>query len=481
MKTIHRAGALSLVALSLSGVTASADTVALTLLHSFSFDAAHGKGHVSSLTVGPHVGLYGTTYKGGANGYGTVFKLTPPASDGAPWTFAVIHSFCSQDNCADGSYPMGGLLLYHGALYGTTTYGGKTCGHSGCGTIFKLTPPASAGAPWTHAVIYHFRPPTEDDQPNADGTNPFAGLIVDQQGVLYGTTNGGGRAGYGTAFKLQPIPNLYDPWTETVINSFTYSRGDGAYPEGGLVFYQGNLYGTTSEGGSNGGYGTVFKLTKPADPDQLNWPETVLYSFAGGNDGAYPKAGLAAGSEFDIGPGLYGTTTYAGANCDSTQDCGTVFKMAPPGTRQPAWTLSTLHSFSYESRDGHYPSGVTIGTDGNLYGTTEYGGYSGKCGILLECGTIFKVTTNGFGSWKERVIYRFCDLSYNHFCRYGAYPTAGLTSYKGAFFGTTSYQGDGAACSCGTVFEIPGGNVPDGRTEERNSSSLRELLDDLER
>jgi hypothetical protein len=91
------------------------------------------------------------------------------------------------------------------------------------------------------------------------------------------------------------------------------------------------------------------------------------------------------------------------------------------------------------------------------------------------------VTTNGFGSWKESVIYRFCaDPSHNNFCLFGAYPTAGLTSYKGAFFGTTSYQGDGAACFCGAVFQIPGGNVPRGRPEARNSRAIRELLQGLE-
>jgi uncharacterized repeat protein (TIGR03803 family) len=394
MKNICRVGALSLVALSLAGVTASAqpaNKIDLILLHSFSFNTANGKGLVSAATVGPNDELYGTTYEGGASGYGTVFRLTPPASAGAPWTYAVIHSFCAQSNCADGSYPRGGLLFYQGALYGTTTYGGKTCGQSGCGTVFKLTPPVSAGAPWTHAVIYRFRPAVSGDQINADGTNPFAGLIADQQGALYGTTNGGGPSGYGTVVKLQPIPTPYDPWTETVIKYFTYSAGDGAYPEGGVVLYQNDLYGTTSEGGSNGGYGTVFKLTRPPT-DQVNWPQTVLHSFAGGADGAYPKAGMVAGSELDIGEGLYGTTTYAGANCYATDSCGTVFKMRPPNTQQrpgrgdrgrswmsqpppAAWTLATLHSFTYNGSDGQYPlGGVTIGTDNNLYGTTEYGG-----------------------------------------------------------------------------------------------------------
>lgn len=439
---IYRAGILILMAVSLAGFASAEPTV--TLLYNFGFDTSKGKGPVSSLIVGQHGSLYGTTRDGGAYGYGTVFELTPPASPGAPWEETVLHSFCSQPSCYDGSHPIGGLVAYEGALFGVTTYGGNDCGSDGCGTIFKLSPPASAGAPWTYAVIYYFKPVPSGGDQQVDGTNPLAGLIVDQQGVLYGTTNGGGLYGYGTVFKLPQ--DTGNGWKMTVINVFAPLLGDGSYPMAGLVLYKGALYGTTQKGGSNG-YGTVFQL-KPPTSGAL-WSETVLYSFTGGNDGAYPTARLAVGQD----GGLYGTTTYGGAKCDTDQSCGTVFKLMPPN-----WTLATLHSFPYNNTDGQYPrAGVIFGNDGALYGTTQYGGASPspgdnpRCGFFYRCGTIFKLATDGFGNWTETVIHEFCA---GKFCTTGAYPTAGLVLYQDAYYGTTSYQGEGALCNCGTVFGI---------------------------
>src|SRR4051812_24537229 len=132
MKSIYRVGILSLFILSLTGFTASAQIV--NLLYHFTLDSTQGKGPVSSLIADQQGAFYGTTYEGGANDYGTVFQLTPPASSGAAWKETVLYSFCSQSDCADGSYPTSGLILgKDGALYGTTQYGGDVCGHSGCG------------------------------------------------------------------------------------------------------------------------------------------------------------------------------------------------------------------------------------------------------------------------------------------------------------------------------------------------------------
>jgi uncharacterized repeat protein (TIGR03803 family) len=458
MKNIYRTAALSLVVLSLAGFTASAQTV--TLLHRFSFNTSKGKGPVSRLIADEHGALYGTTYEGGANGYGTVFKLTPPASNGARRKETVLYSFCSRGECLDGSYPTGGLIFgAEGALYGTTQYGGLPCGNSGCGTVFILSPPKNGHTHWTHDVIHYFQPFPSDPGIVVDGTNPTAGLIADQQGVLYGTTNGGGLCGYvngsGTVFKL--VPDTGHGWKETVINVFCGSGiGDGADPTGGLIFdAEGALYGTTEKGGANG-YGTVFKMTPPGKDDAM-WPETVLYSFAGGSDGAYPLSGLVADNP--SGGGLYGTTTYGGANCDVTEGCGTVFKLSPPASDGAPWAQLTLHSFSYNSSDGQYPvGGVIFGEDGNLYGTTEYGGVSttppSGCGLLYRCGTIFKLA-NGCNlgeCWTETVIHKFCEQS--KFCNNGAYPTAGLLARQGALYGTTSSDGDGTTCDCGTVFKL---------------------------
>jgi len=446
---IYQSGVLFFMAISLAGFAYSSPSV--TLLYNFGLSPSDGNGHVSELIVGPHGSLYGTTRDGGAYGYGTVFKLTPPASQGAPWTKTILHSFCSQPDCFDGSKPIGSLAMYQGAIFGTTTYGGNDCGEDGCGTIFKLSPPASAGGPWTYAVIYYFNPFPSGSGQQVDGTNPLAGLTVDSQGVLYGTTNGGGVYGYGTVFRLPP--DTGHGWNMTVLNSFAPDSGDGSYPQASIALYQGALYGTTSEGGSKG-YGTIFRVKPPTSPGGA-WKETVLYSFSGGNDGASPIARLT------IGPkgGLYGTTSYGGAKCDSTQSCGTVFKLVPPDNSIPSWTLSTLHSFPYNGSDGQWPqAGVIFGEDGALYGTTEYGGASPggpgsdnpRCGFLYRCGTIYKLTGSQV-SWTETVVYKFCA---GKFCTTGAYPTAGLVAYQGAIYGTTSFQGDGYSCNCGTIFRL---------------------------
>jgi uncharacterized repeat protein (TIGR03803 family) len=482
MKNIYRGAALGLAALSLAGVTPSWAWEA-TPLYKFDYNWSKGNGAVSSLIADSNGALYGTTHKGGSEGYGTIFKLTPPVSNGAPWTHSVLYSFCLRGDCLDGSYPTGGLIFdAEGALYGTTQYGGLPCGESGCGTVFKLSPPKNGNTGWTHAVIYYFKPFPSGCCQIVDGTNPTAGLIADQAGVLYGTTSGGGICGYvngsGTVFKL--VPNTGQGWEETVIYDFCGSGiGDGADPTGGLIFdpagadQQAALYGTTYEGGANG-YGTVFKLTPPAS-DGASWPETVLYSFAGGDDGAYPKAGLVA----DADGRLYGTTTYGGANCDIGYSCGTVFQLVPPPLdHETVWQLHTIHSFLLgevivgAGKDGQDPvGGVIFGEDGSLYGTTEYGGAmvnprgTGPCGFFYSCGTVFRLTFNSNSSdWVETALYKFCSPGFQG-CPAGANPTAGLLAYHGMLYGTASSIGVALACDCGAIFSLdyPAEDVDDRR------------------
>ncbi len=196
--------------------------------------------------------LYGTTPNGGTYGYGTVFELTPTESGG--WTETVLHSFCSQTDCTDGEAPQAGLIFDTlGNLYGSTTAGGtytSNCNY-GCGTVFELTP--TGGGAWTEQVLHSFGNGT-------DGYYPFAGLIFDAAGNLYGTTWAGGTYGWGTVFELTPTGG---GWTETVLHSFNDNGTDGILPEAGLIFDAiGNLYGTTPSGGAEGEYGgTVFELT----------------------------------------------------------------------------------------------------------------------------------------------------------------------------------------------------------------------------
>jgi uncharacterized repeat protein (TIGR03803 family) len=204
--------------------------------------------------------LYGTTQNGGSGDNGTVFKLTPPAKGRSPltqtaWTETVLYRFQSG---SDGSLPAAGLIAdREGALYGTTQFGGSGCQHlppgsSGCGTFFKLTPARKQTA-WTESVLYRF-------QGGGDGSYPYAGLIADSEGALYGTTAFSGSLGNGagTVFKLTPARNQ-TAWTESVLYIFQ-GGSDGSLPLARLIAdKEGALYGTTVNGGT-AGRGTVFKL-----------------------------------------------------------------------------------------------------------------------------------------------------------------------------------------------------------------------------
>jgi len=265
-----------------------------TILYSFGngSDAQHPG---SSLILDAAGNLYGTTYSGGTDNLGAVFELSPAAGGG--WTETVLHSFSTG---TDGQYPQSALILDPaGNLYGTTTLGGAY----NIGTVFELSP---ADNTWTEKILHSFKPNGHD------GGIPFAGLTMDHAGNLYGTTNFGGLYGYGTVFEIKPASQ-----SEKILYSFS-GRPDGEYPYAGVIFdTSGNLYGTTTDGGTAGA-GAVFKMTSTS----TGWTETVVHSFGAGNstDGSYPDAGVV----FDTLGNLYGTTTYGG-----TYDDGTVFAIRP--------------------------------------------------------------------------------------------------------------------------------------------------------
>jgi uncharacterized repeat protein (TIGR03803 family) len=226
---------------------------------------------IGSLIADKEGNLYGTTYGGGnlscspPFGCGTVFELSPPAEGQTAWKETVLYRFAGG---SDGQNPEAGLIADDsGALYGTTE-GGE---YGNAGTVFKLTPPAKGQTNWTEAVLYNFC-----SQPGcSDGKNPYAGLIADKEGALYGTTETGGRGGNGTVFKLTPPGKGQTAWTEIVLHRFA-GGSDGEGPIAGLIAdNSGALYGTTLVGGT-GAAGTVFKLTPPAK-GQTNWTEAVLY------------------------------------------------------------------------------------------------------------------------------------------------------------------------------------------------------------
>jgi uncharacterized repeat protein (TIGR03803 family) len=312
-------------------ITPSAEAHAdatFTLIYSFKGSPDDGTGPTRLIRDGAG-NFYGTTSGGGPIGVGTVFKLD------ATGTETVLFNFTAG---ADGSKPFGTLVRdAAGNLYGTTYEGGGTgCASFGCGTVFKLDPSGH------ETVLYRFTG-------GADGRNPYAGLVRDPAGNLYGTTYYGGSSnncspGCGTVFKLDTTG------AETVLHSFT-GAPDGNWPLARLIRdAAGNLYGTTHQGGAFL-WGTVFKL-------DTTGTETVLHSFQGNPDGGSPVAGLIR----DAAGNLYGTTLYGGA-----VGKGIVFKLDPTGKE------TVLHTFTGAA--GEWPTaGLIRDTAGNIYGTTPYGG-----------------------------------------------------------------------------------------------------------
>lgn len=338
--------------------------------------------------------LYGTTCLHWNSDSGSIFRmdLLGHVTD--------IHDFTGPD----GGCPVADLLKVGGKLYGTTQYGGSGCLR--CGVVFELSKTASG---WSERVIYSFKG-------GKDGQSPHAGLTY-FNGVFYGTTDTGGRAGEyclqtgcGTVFSLTPsgkerVIHTYDDWTQgmqpqsrlIVLNGLLYGTttyggkydagtvfemntsgqerilwnfggGDGAYPTAGMVYYKGYLYGTTAGGGGgSSGNGVIFKV----DPSGKN--RIVLCYFGGALDGAFPNAALTI-----MGRTFYGTTRNGGAF-----GAGTVFSVTPSGQGH------TIYSFMNNQKDGWGPVARLTPVNGALYGTTQDGGY--PCNFP-GCGTVFKVT-----------------------------------------------------------------------------------------
>jgi uncharacterized repeat protein (TIGR03803 family) len=283
-----------------------------------SFNGANGQTTLSDLIADAHGNLYGTTYRGGASGYGTVFKVDP-----ATGALATLISF----NGANGGFSRAGLTAgADGNLYGTTSVGGTT----NDGTIFKLDP--VTGVLTTLASF-----------DGVIGHDPRARLIADSVGNLYGTTYGT----LGTVFKFDPVSN-------TLTSLAHFNGPNGERPSAGLIAdADGNLYGTTTYGGASDG-GTIFKL------NPTTGVLTTIVSFAGAN-GRIPYGDLIS----DANGILYGTTSYGGAS-----DLGTVFKLDPATN-----VLTTLTSFNGANGATPY-AGLIADAKGNLYSTTGFGGAS---------------------------------------------------------------------------------------------------------
>lgn len=312
-------------------------------------------------------------------------------------------------------------------------YGTTTSSGTDCGTVFKLAPPTTEGDPWTLSVIYTFTGGT-------DGCLPSGGLVRDKAGNLYGATIERGGFGEGTAFQLTPPTTKGGAWTETTLHSFSDTNGDGAYPVGNLILGNGgDLYGVTYQGGGSGQNGAVYRLTKARGGA---WSEELLHSFKGGSDGKYPLASLV----FDGSGNLYGITNLGGSlSACGGYGCGTVFRLARPQTKGP-WTKTVLYNFVNGS-DGADPlGGLVFDRKGNLYGTTSYtGGYGNGRGAVFELSPPAKQGD----PWTETTLHDFTGG------RDGSTPRASLIFGKGgALYGTTALTNEGNRVGNGTVFKI---------------------------
>lgn len=372
--------------------------------------------------------LYGTTFAGGANGFGAggrgdgvVFEFTPDTRH-----YSVIYNFCSRNGCADGKAPYRVKLVIDtaGNLYGTTSFGGRNGRNNGKGgTVFELVRDRSG---LHEKTLYTFCMKHRC----VDGYNPHngltyagaaAGAAYDGISPLYGTTYSGGANGGGTVFALSP--NGKHEWSETVLYSFCRRANcaDGEGPETPLfVDGAGNIYGTTVIGGKAAA-GVVFELS----PAGSGYSESVLHSFCtffACRDGAYPYGGVI----MDGNGHLVGTTSARGG-----PGYGVVFGMS---FIESQWSYGVRDNFS-GSTGSDAIGALILGSDGNLYGTTYAGGAKGD-------GSVFAVTS------VIQSLYSFCS---DRRCSDGTRPLAGLLQDSaGNFFGTTLYNGK----YNGTLYEL---------------------------
>ena len=369
-----------------------------TVLYSFTggTDGAEPSGGVILDSFG---NVYGTS-EGTIAAKGSIFKLSTAGK------FTLLHNFGGG---AGGAYPEAALIRDSvGNLYGTASAGGS----AGQGTVFELPKKGK------FTVLHNF-------SGVLDGSDPVAPLTLDAAGNLYGTTNLGGSpncnalglySSCGTVFKLDTKGR------RTILHRFTELRKDGDFPSAGLLRdAAGNLYSTTTAGGS-GGLGIVFKLDTEGD-------ETVLHAFHD-TDGAVPFSGLIQ----DASGNFYGTT--AGG------DFGTVYKLDPQGNETVLYTFTG-------GDDGSDPfDSLVMDAAGNLYGTTYAGGKNTACFDGEGCGVVFKLDPSG----QETVLHSFTGGTD------GFEPESALVmDAAGNLYGTTNFGGivnDECAGGCGVVFKI---------------------------
>jgi uncharacterized repeat protein (TIGR03803 family) len=383
--------------------------------------------------------LYGTTLEGGGppskcgtseSSCGTVFELSP--SSGGTWTETVLHSFSGD---ANGGRLFSGLVQdAAGNLYGTTTDGGNLSAcvggdyqGVGCGVVFKLS--RDSAGHWKETVLYTF-------SGGADGAFPFADLMLDSAGNIYGTTVYGGfmsgcaKLGCGVVFRLTRTTT---GWHEAVLHSFGGNNVEGNYPSALVQDASGNLYGTVLQGGAissscESGCGMAFELSPTSSGP---WTFTLIHSFTGGSDGANPSSSLT----LDTAGNLFGVTQHGGAN-----SVGNTYKLSPSGS---SWVETVIYNFTAVP-GVVYPSGALhFDAAGNLYGASKFGGSGRECSSD-GCGVVYKLSPSG-GSWTETDLYSFTGTPVD-----GDSPNGALRDAAGNLYGTAS----GGNPGYGDVFEV---------------------------
>ena len=430
---VRTAGLVSFAALAaILTIVPVAQAQTFTLLHTF-MGPPDGASPASGLAADAAGNLYGTTEYGGNTMHcdfscGTVYRV---ARSGSGWITSTIYKFMDG---ADGANPIGRVIFGpDGALYGTTTMGGSgSCeiGSQGCGTVFKLQPPAtychSFVCPWRETILYSFTG-------GADGEYPAAEVTFDQEGNLYGTTGAGGTGpcnygsygGCGTVFRLTHNPD--GTWSKSTLYSFQGGSSDGISPAALVLDPAGNIYGTAGGGlpcVNGGDCGVVFELT----PSASGWTETLLHIFTDGADGAYPASGLILDNQGNLwdatssGPGEFGV--------------GTIFELTPA---QGGWNFTTQYTFINGTVNG--ANAVTMDSAGNIYGSSFGGGANGT-------GVVYELTRTN-GGWSYSAIFSFPGDGSD-----GFFPEGNvLLDSQGNIYGTASH-GPYPSPDVGTVWKV---------------------------
>jgi len=428
------------------------------VIHSFAGGTGDGAAPSSALVADKLGNLYGVTPQGGTYGCGTVFQLSPQSN--GTWSETILYSFTIQGSSCN-ALPGASLVMdSESNLYSTSARAGA----HGAGFVYKLSP---AGSGWNLTDLYDFHP----SYTFRDGYWPLAGVVLDHEGNLYGTTYLGGigqcysnqdavtagsndpegnvPVGCGIIFELSRSTS--GTWTEKILYNFRAGT-DGAGPWANMIFDEhGNLFGTTSGGGIGyggcigvyiGGCGTVFELAAAHG----GWKELTLYEFTGDADGGVPLSGVT----FDKDGDLYGTTP------GPFFEYGSVYELSP--TASGSWTETTLSSFINETYGYGAFSSVIVDESGNLYGTTEFGvgPATSDARALGEAnapppkpvgpGTIFEISPGQGGTLTTNWLHTFAGTPD------GLNPAAGMVrGPDGAFYGTTA---SGGALGYGTVFKF---------------------------